>query len=400
MSRTSEYQLPIFISSTEYNLMDLRAELTRFLSQCGYRPVLSSAEGFHDNGPDLQPWESCLGVMKQCHLMVLIIDGRYGEKLSWPAFEKIVGREKISPTHAEYRFAHKTNMRMLVFVRRGLFEHYQAYRRASKRVEEGATGALDAFDANLPAHVQADTMRFLEEVKTSAPIPWIKEFTNVVDLKREVKKKLLNELAELFLMQRGRDLQALINIFGRAIAALTEDERGRLFKEIAPLSTLVTALRASEAREAQLQGQLSEAKGRLNKAEAQAAEGGTKNVEIAALREEVKQKEAEASYVLTTNFDKLLEQVLSSSSGQENPWQKAFLVPGNVEEIFNRSVRDWALSGGPSCDGCGSPGISIAAPFQQCANCKRQYCDRCRSQYFPLRLDTNVPNCNQCSQVS
>ena len=45
----SNIDFPIFISSTHYDLVDLRAELSAFLDNLGYRPVLSSEEGFPDS---------------------------------------------------------------------------------------------------------------------------------------------------------------------------------------------------------------------------------------------------------------------------------------------------------------------------------------------------------------
>lgn len=115
---SSEYGFPIFISSTDYNLIDLRAELAKYLSDLGYKPILSSSDGFHDNSPELEPWESCLQVLQSAYVMVLVIDGKYGTTFEWKNFSHIIEDKKISPTHAEYLFAHKSKMRMLVFIRK------------------------------------------------------------------------------------------------------------------------------------------------------------------------------------------------------------------------------------------------------------------------------------------
>src|SRR4051812_19252892 len=81
MEPASELDFPIFISSTDYNLMDLRAELDQHLRSLGYHPILSSSEGFHDSTPSLEPWESCLPTLESCFVVVLVIDGRYGQPL-------------------------------------------------------------------------------------------------------------------------------------------------------------------------------------------------------------------------------------------------------------------------------------------------------------------------------
>ena len=98
MQLHSGYNFPIFISSTHYNLIDLRAELYRYLQELGYNPYLSSAEGFPDNTPELEPWESCLPVLNNCFVIVLIIDGKYGEELPWPHFKDVIKDKSISPT--------------------------------------------------------------------------------------------------------------------------------------------------------------------------------------------------------------------------------------------------------------------------------------------------------------
>ena len=136
MSRSSEYPFPIFISSTDYNLRDLRSELSRFLDQLGYRPILSSSEGFPDNTPKLEPWESCLPVLDTCFVMILVIDGRYGSGLRWPNFKQLFADKKVSPTHGEYLFRHAHGKRMLVFVRDEVLTYYQSYKKVMEKVED------------------------------------------------------------------------------------------------------------------------------------------------------------------------------------------------------------------------------------------------------------------------
>ena len=132
MLPSSEYPFPIFISSTDYNLKDFRAELSRFLKELGYKPILSSADGFPDNSPKLQPWESCIPVLEKCFVMILVIDGRYSVALKWPNLKNIFGDRKVSPTHGEYLFAHKQHKRMLVFIRKEVATFYQSYRKVCK----------------------------------------------------------------------------------------------------------------------------------------------------------------------------------------------------------------------------------------------------------------------------
>ena len=228
---SSEYGFPIFISSTDYNLIDLRAELAKYLSELGYRPILSSSDGFHDNSPILEPWESCLQVLRSAYVMVLVIDGKYGEPFEWKNFDSIIGGRKVSPTHAEYIFAHKTKMRMLVFIRKELLIYYQTYREVLKNYDGDKVKAKETLAISLPKHIAFKTLEFIEEVKTSGPIPWIKAFDNVTDIKQEVQRKMLNELAEIFLF-KNQHLEAVVRAFSTVLDDLPADKRKETLEKI------------------------------------------------------------------------------------------------------------------------------------------------------------------------
>jgi hypothetical protein len=76
--------------------------------------------------------ESCLPALEHSFVMSLIIDGRYGDTLDWPNLMIFFDNRKVSPTHGEYIFAHKTKKRMLVFIRKELMAYYQSYRTVLK----------------------------------------------------------------------------------------------------------------------------------------------------------------------------------------------------------------------------------------------------------------------------
>jgi hypothetical protein len=235
---SSEYHFPIFISSTDYNLIDLRAELARYLEELGYRPILSSAEGFHDNSPDLEPWESCLEVLETSFVMILIIDNHYGQKMEWKNFKKIIDNRKVSPTHAEYLFAHKTNKRLLVFIRNEILTYYQSYRAAMKKAEKDKAKAKEFLINCLPDKIEFETLEFIEEVKTARPIPWIKGFNTVTEIKQEIQKKMLNELAELFLFRQKR-LESVVHAFSSIISEMSEEQRKAIFERIGATKEII-----------------------------------------------------------------------------------------------------------------------------------------------------------------
>jgi hypothetical protein len=59
----------VFVSSSCYELRDLRARLREWLSGMGFNPVLSEGEGFpHVDG--MPPYASCLKTMDECIMVI------------------------------------------------------------------------------------------------------------------------------------------------------------------------------------------------------------------------------------------------------------------------------------------------------------------------------------------
>jgi hypothetical protein len=105
MEVSCEYVFPIFISSTDYDLIDLRAELARYLFELGYRPILSSSEGFPDSFPELEPWESCLPVLESCYVVILIIgSGSTGSDQVNYLIEQVISRKRGLISGLEHPF--------------------------------------------------------------------------------------------------------------------------------------------------------------------------------------------------------------------------------------------------------------------------------------------------------
>lgn len=250
---SSNHSIPIFISSTVYNLLDLRAELSEYLTDLGYNPMLSSESGFPDQTPKLSPWESCLPVLEKSFLMTLIIDTRYGSRLPWTNSSLLIDDQEISPTHGEYRFAKMINKRILVFVRKEIITYYQSYRELKSRVKKGEFAESEIkmkMIEVLPPRIQYDVFPFLEEVKTKKPIPWIVEFDSVVDVKKEIQKKLNNELAEVFLIKEQHE-ENLIKGINHVLAGLNLDERITLISKLNIQSDLIDKIKSLECDIAQ-----------------------------------------------------------------------------------------------------------------------------------------------------
>ena len=82
----------IFISSTCYDLSQVRQDLCDFISNLGYNPMMSEQNDFPID-PQLDNWENCINAVKKyADIFVLIIGNRYGA----------VGETGKSITNTEY----------------------------------------------------------------------------------------------------------------------------------------------------------------------------------------------------------------------------------------------------------------------------------------------------------
>ena len=73
--------LKIFVSSTCYDLSQIRKDISDCIKTLGYHPILSEKNSFPVN-PDLSSSENCINVVKnKADIFVLIIGSRYGSTL-------------------------------------------------------------------------------------------------------------------------------------------------------------------------------------------------------------------------------------------------------------------------------------------------------------------------------
>ncbi len=389
MLPSSEYPFPIFISSTDYNLKDFRAELSRFLKDLGYKPILSSADGFPDNSPKLQPWESCIPVLDKSFVMILVIDGRYSTALEWPNLKNIFGDRKVSPTHGEYLFAHNQHKRMLVFIRKEVVTFYQSYRKLCKELKGVDESEIKKIlDKILPDYIDYETLKFVHEVKTTTPIPWINEFNDITEVKEQVQKKMLNELAEIFLIKE-RNLEVMIDSFNKLLATLQPDERISVLKKMDATKEVIEAAEKFELKVKELE----DAKTELEKAKAAQAQDIKQNEE----RVEKLTREIENYKKVSYNPDFIFQSGSTLYLGQTKSGSTpSFYKPhhGTFWNLLN-AVR--------KCDKCGESKPSEldliqTAYFNECPNCHRQICLACWPKPITL-FDASPLLCPDCEAL-
>lgn len=178
----------VFVSSTCFDLIDVRAEIADLLRSCGVLPVLSDDKlsDFRIK-PDQNSIETCLVNAEACDEMVVILDRRYGPRLG------DYGYEDISATHLEYRRFLKTKRQVHFFVRDRLEGEHAIWKRNGKK-DDVALQWVGKKDLGL--------FDFLEERRTltadKGKPNWFTTFTSSSDLKAALTKYY----DEAFLPQR------------------------------------------------------------------------------------------------------------------------------------------------------------------------------------------------------
>ena len=109
----------------------VRERIERFVESNNFEPVLFESDNvtFEHNKPlDV----SCYNEVKLCHIMILIIGGRYGSIISGeniPEKKEKYNKEYVSITRKEYETALKMNIPVFIFIEKNVYSDYQTFRK-------------------------------------------------------------------------------------------------------------------------------------------------------------------------------------------------------------------------------------------------------------------------------
>lgn len=110
----------VFISSTCFDLAEVRDSLISFCQGFGFEVVMSD-KGDVFYHPDLHTHESCINEVSNCQIFILIIGGRFG------------GKYKVDPsksiTNAEYNAAKEIGIPVFTFVKEDVLSDHHVFQR-------------------------------------------------------------------------------------------------------------------------------------------------------------------------------------------------------------------------------------------------------------------------------
>ena len=129
--------LKVFISSTCYDLANVREELRKFIINFGYEPIMSEySDVLYD--PREHTHTSCVEEVKNCDMVILIIGGRFGgkaideaiSKIDFNKIEKVVQIKKndnFSITYLEFLKAIECEIPVYTFIQEDVLSDHKLY---------------------------------------------------------------------------------------------------------------------------------------------------------------------------------------------------------------------------------------------------------------------------------
>lgn len=191
----------VFVSSTYYDLKYIRNSLQNFITNIGYEAVLFEGGGIPYNH-QIPLDESCYSEVNKCHMLILIIGGRYGSSSSKSRddIDEKICRIYKSVTMNEYRSARDKDIPIFVFVDKNVYSEYRTYRE----------NFGNACNINYAYVDNVKVFELLDEINSQQRNNPIKEFDKFEDIANWLKEQWAGLFAEY--LQKQQDQKILSNI--------------------------------------------------------------------------------------------------------------------------------------------------------------------------------------------
>lgn len=209
----------IFLSSTCYDLNEVRDSLYSFIENLGYIPVFSDKNDVFYH-PDLHSHESCVKEIENCQIFILIIGGRFGGNYKYDTKRSIV--------NAEYQTAKQLNIPIFTFIKREVYEDHKVFIINKKKKP-------DLYDKiEYPSIENQETVinifEFIDEVRKSDKNNAFFTF----EFSRDIREILLKQFAGMFYdflwnrskaqeSTRTNDLLSNLNLLGKKTEEIIEN---------------------------------------------------------------------------------------------------------------------------------------------------------------------------------
>lgn len=180
----------IFISSTFYDLKQVRIELDKFIESLGYEPVRNE-EGDIPYGKDESLEDYCYKEIENVDILISILGGRYGSNAAAD------GTNEYSISQKELITAIKRGKQVFIFIEKDVLTEYETYKMNK-----------DNQNVNYRFVDNTNIYRFIDEINALHSNNNIKGFETSDDIKRYLREQLAG-LFKQFLIESNQMKQAL-----------------------------------------------------------------------------------------------------------------------------------------------------------------------------------------------
>ena len=200
----------VFISSTYYDLKNVRADLDRFIKEQGYEPVLNE-HGNIPYGSEKKLEEYCYKEIELCDMLISIIGGRFGSE----SFNK-----KYSISQQELRAAIDLNKPIYIFIEKNVMAEFKTFEK-NKGTENIKYASVD--DKRIYQFV--DEVQMLPVGNPIAPFETASDIT--IYLKEQwsgLFQRLLKESSRQKEVRLLEDMQGMISTLKQMVTFLSSEK--------------------------------------------------------------------------------------------------------------------------------------------------------------------------------
>jgi len=175
--RSKSYK-KIFLSSTVFDLLDLRPTLASALEALGMYEVVYNESSKFPVKHGLHSHDICLDVVKECDIYILVIDKRYGGTYAGTKYPK----KDVSITWYEYIIAFEQNKDIYTFVRKETWGERPIYKKYKQKYQQRELEPFHVDDIRV--------FEFIDFIVHQPRCNWIGQFNTVEDLTRVLVERL------------------------------------------------------------------------------------------------------------------------------------------------------------------------------------------------------------------
>ncbi len=192
----------VFISSTFYDLKQIRLELDRFLSNMGYETIRNEV-GNIPYGKEFPPQNYCYKEINTIDVLICIVGGRFGSQSNI--------NEENSITQQELKEAQKAEKQVFIFIDKDVATEYETYMLNKNNP-----------DINYRYVDDIRIYKFIEEIHTLSKNNIVQPFSNVEDITSYLREQFAGMVKQYIIDQKEKKENTTLSDINNTAKTLRE----------------------------------------------------------------------------------------------------------------------------------------------------------------------------------